>query len=94
MAWKSNTQPSRPRPYPNEVQAELFEKTFGCRSIRNHIVILVFTNSTIKASEQEPKDMTILRGEVLGQNGEEWLQGLLDPKAKKVKDFPVLASSG
>lgn len=40
-------------------------------TIGDDIVIQVFTNSTIKVSVQAPKDMTILRGEVLERNGQE-----------------------
>ncbi|MCI9581482.1 MAG: carbon storage regulator [Oscillospiraceae bacterium] len=40
-------------------------------TIGNDIVIQVFTNSTIQVHVQAPRDMTILRGEVLERNGEE-----------------------
>lgn len=40
-------------------------------TIGEEIVIQVFTNSTIRVSVQAPKDMTILRGEVLERNGED-----------------------
>ena len=40
-------------------------------TIGEDIVIQVFTNSTIKVSVQAPKEMTILRGDVLERNGEE-----------------------
>ena len=63
-------------------------------TIGDDIVVQVFTNSTIKVSVQAPKDMTILRGEVLERNGEERPKGLLGPKAEKVKGSPILVSSG
>ncbi len=40
-------------------------------TIGDDIVIQVFTTSTIKVSVQAPKEMTILRGDVLERNGEE-----------------------
>ena len=63
-------------------------------TIGDDIVIQVFTNSTIKVSVQAPRDMTILRGEVLERNGEERPQGLLDPKLKRAKASPISVSSG
>ncbi len=63
-------------------------------TIGDDIVVQVFTNSTIKVSVQAPKDMTILRGEVLERNGEERPKGLLDPKEEKVKGSPIPVSSG
>ena len=52
-------------------------------TIGDEIVVQVFTNSTIRPSVKAPKDMTILRGEVLERNGNERPDCLLDPKAKK-----------
>ena len=51
-------------------------------TIGDEIVVQVFTNSTIRLSVKAPKDMTILRGEVLERNGNERPDCLLDPKAK------------
>ena len=39
-------------------------------TIGDEIVVQVFTNSTIRLSVKAPKDMTILRGEVLERTGE------------------------
>ena len=68
-------------------------------TIGKDIVIQVFTNSTIRVSVQAPRDMTILRGEVLERNGEERPGCLYDQspvKTKKVKKLPDnrLVSSG
>ncbi|EOS66259.1 carbon storage regulator [Oscillibacter sp. 1-3] len=57
-------------------------------TIGDEIVVQVFTNSTIRLSVKAPKDMTILRGEVLERNGDEPPDCLLDPKAKKKKAKP------
>lgn len=54
-------------------------------TIGDEIVVQVFTNSTIRLSVKAPKDMTILRGEVLERNGDEPPDCLLDPKAPKKK---------
>ena len=54
-------------------------------TIGEDIVIQVFTNSTIKVSVQAPKDMTILRGEVLERNGEDRPDCLYDPPPAKMK---------
>lgn len=40
-------------------------------TIGEDIVIQVFTNSTIKLAIQAPKELTVLRGEVLERSGEE-----------------------
>lgn len=57
-------------------------------TIGDEIVVQVFTNSTIRLSVKAPKDMTILRGEVLERCGDERPDCLLDPKAKKKKAKP------
>ena len=62
-------------------------------TIGDDIVIQVFTNSTIKVSVQAPRDMAILRGEVLERNGGEPPKGLLCSRAEKVK-APISVSSG
>ena len=57
-------------------------------TIGEDIVIRVFTNSTIKMVIQAPREMTILRGEVLERNGEDrpdCLYDLTPAKAKKQK---------
>ena len=40
-------------------------------TIGEDIVIQVFTNSTIRVAVQAPKELTVLRGEVLERNGKE-----------------------
>ena len=40
-------------------------------TIGEDIVIQVFTNSTIRVSVQAPRDLAVLRGEVLERNGGE-----------------------
>lgn len=52
-------------------------------TIGEDIVIQVFTNSTIHVLVQAPKDMTILRGEVLERNGEERPACLYDRKSRR-----------
>ena len=52
-------------------------------TIGEDIVIQVFTNSNIKVSVQAPKNMTILRGEVLERNGQERPACLFDQQEKK-----------
>ena len=52
-------------------------------TIGEDIVIQVFTDSTIRVSVQAPKDLAILRGEVLERNGEERPSGLFDPREEK-----------
>ncbi len=54
-------------------------------TIGEDIVIQVFTNSTIKVSVQAPRDMTILRGEVLERNGAERPPCLCDQSPLKMK---------
>ncbi len=54
-------------------------------TIGEDIVIQVFTHSTIKVSVQAPKDMTILRGEVLERNGTDRPACLFDPSSAKMK---------
>ena len=57
-------------------------------TIGDDIVIQVFTKPTIRMSVKAPKDMTILRGEVLERNGEErpaCLHGEWASKGKKPK---------
>ena len=58
-------------------------------TIGEDIVIQVFTNSTIRVAVQAPRDMTVLRGEVLERNGEDRPDCVYDPKsAKKNKSNP------
>ena len=52
-------------------------------TIGEDIVIQVSAASAVRLSVKAPKDMTILRGEVLERNGNERPDCLLDPKAKK-----------
>jgi len=54
-------------------------------TIGEDIVIQVFTNSTIKVSVQAPRDLTILRGEVLERNGAERPACLFDQTPAKTK---------
>ena len=56
-------------------------------TIGEDIVIQVFTNSTIRVAVQAPRDMTVLRGEVLEQNGEERPDCLYDQSPEKMKKF-------
>ena len=52
-------------------------------TIGKDIVIQVFANSKVRVSVQAPKDLTILRGEVLERNGQERPDGLFEPRGKK-----------
>ena len=52
-------------------------------TIGDDIVIQVFANSRVRVSVQAPKDLTILRGEVLERSGQERPGGLFEPKGKK-----------
>ena len=52
-------------------------------TIGEDIVIQVFTTSTIRVAVQAPREMTVLRGEVLERNGEKRPDCLLDPKPHK-----------
>ena len=52
-------------------------------TIGEDIVIQVFTTSAIRVSVQAPKDMTILRGEVLERTGEERPSCLFTPQTPK-----------
>ena len=54
-------------------------------TIGEDIVIQVFTNSTIKLAIQAPKEMTVLRGEVLERNGENRPDCVFDSKPTKKK---------
>ena len=61
-------------------------------TIGKDIVIQVFTGATTQVLVQAPRDMTILRGEVLERNGEERPACLYDPsekvkKAAKINTF-------
>jgi len=47
-------------------------------TIGDEIVVQVFTNSTIRLSVKAPKDMTILRGEVLERTGGERPECVVD----------------
>ena len=51
-------------------------------TIGEDIVIQVFANSTVRLAVQAPRDMTVLRGEVLERNGEERPDCVFDQKAK------------
>ena len=56
-------------------------------TIGEDIVIQVFTNSTIRVAVQAPRNMTILRGEVLERSGKERPACVHKPKsAKKNKE--------
>ena len=54
-------------------------------TIGDDIVIQAFTNSTVRVAVQTPKDMTVLRGEVLERNGEERPNCLYDQSPEKMK---------
>ena len=54
-------------------------------TIGEDIVIQVFTNSTIRVSVQAPKDLTVLRGEVLERNGEKRPDCLHDQSSEKMR---------
>ena len=54
-------------------------------TIGEDIVIQVFTTSTIKISVQAPKNINILRGEVLERNGEKRPDCLYDHPSAKIK---------
>ena len=56
-------------------------------TIGEDIVIQVFTNSTVRVAVQAPRDMTVLRGEVLERNGEERPDCLYDRSPDKMKKF-------
>ena len=58
-------------------------------TIGDDIVVQVFTNSSIQVHVQAPKDMTILRGELLERSGMERPQCLSGPQAleKKTKQL-------
>ena len=52
-------------------------------TIGEDIVIQVFTNSTVRVAVQAPREMTVLRGEVLERNGEDRPDCVFDPKPPK-----------
>ena len=52
-------------------------------TIGEDIVIQVFTNSTIRVAVQAPREMTVLRGEVLERNGEDRPACVVDLNASK-----------
>ena len=52
-------------------------------TIGEDIVIQVFANSTIKLAIQAPREVPILRGEVLERNGEERPSCVVDINAPK-----------
>lgn len=54
-------------------------------TIGEDIVIQVFTNSAIRVSVKAPKDLTILRGEVLERNGEDRPLCLHEPQSAKAR---------
>ena len=53
-------------------------------TIGEDIVIQVFTNSTIRLHVQAPREMSILRGEVLERNGGERPQCLQAAEGKRI----------
>ncbi|MDE7244769.1 MAG: carbon storage regulator [Oscillospiraceae bacterium] len=64
-------------------------------TIGEDIVIQVFTTSTIKMSVQAPKDMAILRGEVLERSGDKRPDCLYDhPSARKKARKNLTVSDG
>ena len=54
-------------------------------TIGEDIVIQVFANSTIKLAIRAPRDMTVLRGEVLERNGENRPNCLYNQSPEKMK---------
>jgi sRNA-binding carbon storage regulator CsrA len=54
-------------------------------TIGRDIVIQVFTGATTQVLVQAPRDLTILRGEVLERNGEDRPACLLDQPPEKMK---------
>ena len=54
-------------------------------TIGEDIVIQVFTNSTIRVAVQAPREMTVLRGEVLERGGEDRPDCLYDRSPEKMK---------
>ena len=65
-------------------------------TIGDDIVVQVFTNSSIRVHVQAPKDMAILRGDLLERSGEERPQCLSAPQAlgKKAKQKQTTVSNG
>ena len=54
-------------------------------TIGEDIVIQVFTNSTVRLAVQAPREMTILRGEVLERSGEDRPDCVFDRLPGKTK---------
>ena len=54
-------------------------------TIGKNIVIQVFTGATTQVLVQAPRNMTVLRGEVLERNGEDRPACLLDQSPAKMK---------
>ena len=54
-------------------------------TIGDDIVIQVFTNSTIRLAIQAPREIPVVRGEVLERNGADRPDCLFPPKPPKTK---------
>ena len=52
-------------------------------TIGEDIAIQVFANSKVRVSVQAPRDLTVLRGEVLERNGQKRPDGLFEPREKR-----------
>jgi len=62
-------------------------------TIGEEIVVQVFASSTVRVSVQAPRDLTILRGEVLERNGADRPVCLYGQTPKKV-ETPQKVSTG
>ena len=54
-------------------------------TIGDDIVIQVFTNAAIRVSVQAPRELTVLRGEVLERSGSQRPQAVLEKSPEQVK---------
>ena len=54
-------------------------------TIGDDIVIQVFTNSAVRVSVQAPRELTVLRGEVLERNGSQRPQAVFDTSPEQAK---------
>ncbi|MCI8916341.1 MAG: carbon storage regulator [Oscillospiraceae bacterium] len=54
-------------------------------TIGDDIVIQVFTNSAVRVSVQAPRELTVLRGEVLERNGSQRPQAVFDKSPEQAK---------
>ena len=54
-------------------------------TIGDDIVIQVFTNATIQVSVQAPRELSVLRGEVLERNGSQRPRAVLDKSPEQAR---------